>query len=272
MRVQAVVVIGLALLLSGCGTQQTAAPASTVTVNHTATSQQTVVSVSVPDPETVTEAVTETETLTEVSTYDVQAEESASSAAASSSAAAAVAKKGGAQYDKQMKAAGLKPDPAAALTACEIMDLKKDPIESGLDLDFEFLHREASAVQWKTFGIEIATLCPQHKKAYDAAVTAGASASSAAAAANQVTYSVSGSASSASVTYSGAGGDTVQDNDVSVPWSKELTIPAGDYRFLSILAQNGGGGDITCTIKVGGEVVKTNTSTGDFAIADCSAS
>ena len=112
-------------------------------------------------------------------------------------------------------------------------------------------------------------ICPDHPNAKEinAAIAEVAQATS-----PDITYSVSGSASSASVTYSANGGDIAQENDVSVPWSKSLTI-SGDYSFLSISAQNQGqDGTITCSISRGGKVIKTITSTGGYAIASCSGS
>jgi hypothetical protein len=64
---------------------------------------------------------------------------------------------------------------------------------------------------------------------------------------NIITYEVTGSATSALVTYSQQDGGIGQENDVSVPWNKVLTI-TGAYRSLAVSAQNGGDGDITCTL------------------------
>ena len=89
---------------------------------------------------------------------------------------------------------------------------------------------------------------------------------------SQVTYSITGTADSALVTYTVTDGDISQENGISVPWNKSLEIPNDDYRFLSLSAQNSGDGSITCTISVAGKVVNTNTSTGAYAIASCSAS
>ena len=89
--------------------------------------------------------------------------------------------------------------------------------------------------------------------------------------ANEITYSVSGSSGEASITYSADKNFSIaQESSASLPWSKDLVIPKGDFRILSVIAQNGGDGDITCSISVGGEVVNTITSTGAYAIASCS--
>jgi hypothetical protein len=91
--------------------------------------------------------------------------------------------------------------------------------------------------------------------------------------ANQITYSVTGDSGAASITYSADNNFSIaQESDAALPWSKDLTIPKGDYRFLSISAQNSGDGDITCSIAVGGKVVNTITSSGAYAIATCNSS
>ncbi len=89
---------------------------------------------------------------------------------------------------------------------------------------------------------------------------------------DQVTYSITASESgSALITYSeDANFNISQENGAELPWTKELTIPAGSFRILSLSAQNSGGGDISCSISVGGQVVDTATSSGDYAIVTCS--
>jgi hypothetical protein len=88
--------------------------------------------------------------------------------------------------------------------------------------------------------------------------------------ASQITYSVTGDSGSASITYSADSHFSIaQESDAQLPWSKDLTIPTGDFRFLSISAQNSGDGDITCAIAIGGKVVNTITSSGAYAIASC---
>lgn len=89
---------------------------------------------------------------------------------------------------------------------------------------------------------------------------------------DQVTYSITASESgSALITYSeDANFNISQENGAELPWTKDLTIPAGSFRILSLSAQNSGGGDISCSISVGGQVVDTATSSGDYAIVTCS--
>lgn len=88
----------------------------------------------------------------------------------------------------------------------------------------------------------------------------------------QVTYSITASESgSALITYAeDANFNLAQENGAALPWTKDLTIPAGGFRILSLSAQNSGGGEISCSIAVGGQVVDTATSSGDYAIVTCS--
>ena len=70
------------------------------------------------------------------------------------------------------------------------------------------------------------------------------------------------------VTY-GLGGDTSQANGVSTPWTK-TTRTKDDSITASLMVQNkGSSGDVTCTITVDGKVVKTNKSSGEYAVVDC---
>jgi len=85
-----------------------------------------------------------------------------------------------------------------------------------------------------------------------------------------VTYSVTGR-SAGTITYENAGGDTSQVTDTTrLPWTVSFTLAAGAEEFLYVSAQNAGSGAIACSISVNGQVVKQNTSTGTYAIVDCS--
>ncbi|MDP3425304.1 MAG: hypothetical protein Q8S32_16290 [Burkholderiaceae bacterium] len=85
-----------------------------------------------------------------------------------------------------------------------------------------------------------------------------------------VTYSVTGvNTRAASVTYSTNQGGTAQEA-VNLPYSKTQNFV--DSNFLYISAQNSQAeGEITVSILVGGEVLKTTTSAGAFVIATASA-
>lgn len=85
-----------------------------------------------------------------------------------------------------------------------------------------------------------------------------------------VVYTVSGH-EAGTITYMTATGDIAQVTDTTrLPWTKQFTLPAGTEGFLSVSAQNAGSGDISCAISVNGQQVDSNTSTGEYAIADCS--
>lgn len=85
-----------------------------------------------------------------------------------------------------------------------------------------------------------------------------------------VTYSVTGR-SAGTITYENAGGDASQvTNTTRLPWTVSFTVPIGAEGFLYVSAQNASSGLIGCSISVNGQIVKQNTSTGAYAIVDCS--
>lgn len=84
-----------------------------------------------------------------------------------------------------------------------------------------------------------------------------------------VVYEVTGSARTVSLTYQTPGGSV--QKDVPLPWTERQSLGTGDFLYLS--AQNNGeSGSVTCTIRAGGGVFVTNTSTGAYKIATCSGS
>ena len=82
----------------------------------------------------------------------------------------------------------------------------------------------------------------------------------------QAVYSVTG-ADSADITYD-AGSGTEQVSEQPLPWSKQIAVADTDG-ILTIVAQNNGGGSITCSIAIAGKVVAKHTSTGDYAVVTC---
>lgn len=84
-----------------------------------------------------------------------------------------------------------------------------------------------------------------------------------------LTFEVTGSARSGSMTWVGDGMSTVQENGAKLPWKKVVTYKEGTLG-VNMSAQNEGGGTITCTIKEDGKVLSTNTSKGEYAIVMCS--
>ena len=80
-----------------------------------------------------------------------------------------------------------------------------------------------------------------------------------------ITYQVEGSGGSVSVTYSGSDFNSAQDTDVTLPWTKQITI-SGFLKTVSLTATNGSsGGTVTCRILADGNVVAQQTSSGPFA-------
>jgi hypothetical protein len=86
----------------------------------------------------------------------------------------------------------------------------------------------------------------------------------------RVTYRVTGTALSASLTYQNAQGGTVQ-RTVGLPWEASETFKDGDFVYIS--AQNqGDSGGVTTEILVDGTPWKKTTSDGAYMIASCDGS
>lgn len=71
------------------------------------------------------------------------------------------------------------------------------------------------------------------------------------------------------VTYE-LGSDQSQANGSASPWSKTATSPDA-VTMASVVAQSqgDGGGTVSCSITLDGKVVKTNTSSGSYAVVTC---
>lgn len=82
-----------------------------------------------------------------------------------------------------------------------------------------------------------------------------------------VEYSVTGNGSRATITWIPPGSYSIsQASDASLPWSMSFNTTSSYGNFN---AQIMNGTEVTCTIKVNGKVVKTNTSTGRYAVVSC---
>jgi Mycobacterium membrane protein len=85
----------------------------------------------------------------------------------------------------------------------------------------------------------------------------------------RVTYQVEGVGDAVAVTYSGRNFNTAQDTDVSLPWTKDVTV-AGLGKTVVLTATSGASGQtITCRILADGKKVSEQTSNGPFATANC---
>lgn len=85
-----------------------------------------------------------------------------------------------------------------------------------------------------------------------------------------VVYTITGHRAG-TITFTNETGDISQVTDTTkLPWTHKWTADTGSEGFLSISAQNAGSGKISCSISINGQVVKQNTSTGTYAIVDCS--
>jgi hypothetical protein len=65
--------------------------------------------------------------------------------------------------------------------------------------------------------------------------------------------------------------NTEKAEAVGLPWRKELTIPSGPgLSVAQVMATNGQGESISCTITVDGHVVANNTAKGEHTTVSCS--
>lgn len=87
-----------------------------------------------------------------------------------------------------------------------------------------------------------------------------------AAGAHTVTFAIRGSVRRASVTYVLPGGRKHRAV-VSPPWSRTFTVRDG--QSIDVNAHSSGDGELTCTLKVDGGLVKSATSSGGSATVDC---
>jgi hypothetical protein len=83
---------------------------------------------------------------------------------------------------------------------------------------------------------------------------------------HRVTFAIRGSVRRALITYTAPGGRK-QRAVISPPWSKTFTV--ADGQSIDVNAHSSGGGELTCTLKVDGEPVKSATSSGGSATVDC---
>jgi hypothetical protein len=84
--------------------------------------------------------------------------------------------------------------------------------------------------------------------------------------AHTVTFAIRGSVRRASVTYTTPSGRTHR-SVVSPPWRKAFTV--ADGQSIDVNAHSSGSGELTCTLRVDGELVKSATSSGGSATVDC---
>lgn len=65
--------------------------------------------------------------------------------------------------------------------------------------------------------------------------------------------------------------NTEKTEAVGLPWRKELTFPSGPgLSVAQVMATNGQGESISCTITVDGHVVANNTAKGEYTTVSCS--
>jgi hypothetical protein len=81
-----------------------------------------------------------------------------------------------------------------------------------------------------------------------------------------VTFTVGGTVRRSSVTYTTESGQR-RRSVVSPPWSRTFTLYEGVTFDLS--AHSDGGGTLSCTLKVDGELLKSAMSSGDSTTVDC---
>jgi hypothetical protein len=88
---------------------------------------------------------------------------------------------------------------------------------------------------------------------------------------NVVIYNVDGldGAARASLTYTNEQGGTQQEDNVALPWRKALSVPRGQFVYVSAQNQDGYGG-VSCDIRVDTQLFKHSESRGAYVIASCS--
>jgi hypothetical protein len=84
--------------------------------------------------------------------------------------------------------------------------------------------------------------------------------------AHTVTFAIKGSVRRTSVTYTMPGGQK-HHSVVTPPWSKTFTV--NDGQSIGVTAHSTGAGELTCTLRVDGDLVKSATSSGGSATVDC---
>jgi len=102
---------------------------------------------------------------------------------------------------------------------------------------------------------------------------AGVAINKAATTKHTVVYSVTGSGT-ADInwdTFAYGNSGSSQDSGAALPWTKTVT-GSGLFNIYSVTAQLQSGTSVTCSITVDGKLVSTHSSTGQFAIADCTGS
>ena len=85
-----------------------------------------------------------------------------------------------------------------------------------------------------------------------------------------VTYEITGDGPVGSAIYTTGDMNTSSDNDVALPWKKDVEI-TGFVKVVTLTASNGidSTGTIKCTIRQGAKVISEGTASGPGAIANC---
>jgi hypothetical protein len=84
--------------------------------------------------------------------------------------------------------------------------------------------------------------------------------------AHRVTFAIRGSVRRSSVSYTTPDGRK-RHLVVSPPWSRTFSV--NDGQSIDVRAHSTGAGQLTCTLNVDGDLVKSATSSGDSATVDC---
>lgn len=69
-----------------------------------------------------------------------------------------------------------------------------------------------------------------------------------------------------------AAGDQIQDSNVALPSAKHVEVRQGKWVSVVVSASNAGDGTIGCRIKLDGQVIKEQRSTGKYSHVTCSSS
>lgn len=151
---------------------------------------------------------------------------------------------------------------ALVLDDCQTMDAQAS--EQGGAGHWLALHLASASSPGEAAALNVGVplVCPSHTP--DLQYLAG----------DVVVYTITGGHST-DITYIAPGSfQTSQITDrTALPWSKSFTLVSdSESTAYELSAQNAAGGTIGCSITVDGSVVASNSSSGEYAVVECSAS
>lgn len=83
------------------------------------------------------------------------------------------------------------------------------------------------------------------------------------------TLEVEGTAPTVDISYNAPGGENTTEKNAILPWSKEVTLNNSDIAQVDAEGDPSMGGEVTCRIRYGEDVIVENTSTPEFPLTAC---